>query len=220
MRMGGGCNKLFVHLNGLPVIIRSISLFESLENVVELLLAVRAEQIPMLKSWFHSYRLKKHPKLILGGATRQESVMNMLQNTGDSELIAIHDGARPLLQRSDFIKLQQRVQDGYDGAILASKAVDTIKIVNGSCIEKTPNRDSLIAAQTPQLFKAQLIKEAYNRAKKEQFIGTDDASLMERAGYRVSYLLTSEPNLKITYKTDLLYCEAILNGRRRTTEHA
>ncbi len=207
-------NKLFSFISGKPVIVRSIEAIEKSPYVTSIFIASQTEKIPYLSSLCISHGLKKIQKILPGGTTRQESVYNMLASLNENyDFIAIHDGARPLISQEDLNELFIKCPQYSAGVILASPPADTIKLLEpDGFIISTPERAALAAAQTPQVFPAELIKSAHKKALKENFNGTDDSSLVERLGYKVAIIKAKRPNIKITYQEDLAFCEVLLNG--------
>jgi len=152
-------------------------------------------------------------EVVEGGTERQYSIWNGIKvlNTG-VELVAVHDAARPFV-KEELIVNCFKTADEFGGAVLGVPVKDTIKEVKGYLeIKSTPERDSLWQAQTPQVFTKDLIVEAYRSALKEDFLGTDDASLVERIDGRVKMVMGDFENLKITYPVDLKMAEIIAEG--------
>jgi 2-C-methyl-D-erythritol 4-phosphate cytidylyltransferase len=161
------------------------------------------------------YHFTKVKKVVTGGDSRAESVINGLEALpASTELVAIHDGARPLITPSDIDRVVKVAAEDR-AAILATKATDTVKRVRGSFILGTLERDSLYMAQTPQVFDYKMILKAHRELKKEGAEDniTDDASLMEKRGHKVRTVEPTAPNFKVTTVDDLVLAEAILKGR-------
>ena len=163
----------------------------------------------MIKQYFDTP--DKPYLLIPGGAERQDSVFNALQHCAeDTDMVAIHDGVRPFINTDLICSLIEAcTQD--QAVIPAAKLKHTIKETEGIYAVKTLPRSQLIQVFTPQVFDYHLILDAYLRAYDDGFIGTDDASLLERIGFPVRYLLTSELNIKITDELDLFFATQIIN---------
>lgn len=154
--------------------------------------------------------------VIEGGAERQESVFKALQYVTDSaELIAIHDAVRPFVSEElilDCIKTASG--SDVDGAILATPAKDTIKeVVDNNLVVATPERDRMWQAQTPQIFKREILLRAYNEAASRKYIGTDDSSLVEMIGGKVFVIKSTADNFKITYPLDFQLAKLMLSGK-------
>jgi len=186
-----GFRKQFADLCGKPLFMHS------LEKVMDLF----EEVILVLPEEFLD-KVKVHPKVkkVAGGPERQDSVFNaLLQSKG--EIVIIHDSARPLASKKMFLEVSQL--GDYHGKIVASPARDTLKEVVEGKVIKTLNRSLIWHAQTPQAFRRDILLECHMRAKAEGFVGTDDASLLERYGYSVGIVEGSYWNVKITYPEDL-----------------
>jgi 2-C-methyl-D-erythritol 4-phosphate cytidylyltransferase len=148
-----------------------------------------------------------------GGATRQDSVWSGLEVLGaEIEWVAIHDAARPLVRPEDVDRVVA-VAQREGAAILAAPLADTVKLVEGGRVVATPDRAGCFAAQTPQVFRVDWLREAHAKARSDGFLGTDDADLVERCGKAV-YVVEGHPgNRKITHPDDLLWAEALLRGQ-------
>jgi 2-C-methyl-D-erythritol 4-phosphate cytidylyltransferase len=186
-----------------------------------MILVTREEHISLCRDEIVSkYGLKKVVKIIVGGAERQDSVYNGLRQLPEAtSVVVIHDGARPLVT-SDLVTRSVAALPGWDGAVVAVPVPDTLKEIEaGYRISRTLERQKIFAAQTPQTFRSEVLKSAYERAMLKGFYGTDDAALVERAGFRVRVVEGSPENIKVTTPVDLLIAEAILQSRlKRQTE--
>ena len=151
-------------------------------------------------------------KVVVGGSERQYSINNALQAVDvKSEIVLIHDAARPMIKVETINKLIKEVEKS-SCAIVGVRVKDTIKIADeNKVVSKTPNRDYLWSIQTPQGFKLDIIKTAYQRAQQEGFLGTDDASLVERLNIAVKVVEGEYTNLKVTTPEDLKIIESLLN---------
>ena len=213
-RMGGGVTKQFLELDGIPVVARTLMVFEKSSNIDEIIVVAKADEIAKYDGFTEKYNITKPFKVIEGGATRQESARNGVDAVNEkSKFIAIHDAARCLITE----ELIHSVCHGaylYGGAILAVKAVDTVKIGTKSIfIENTPDRSMTWQAQTPQVFKVNSFRAATYVARDEGFEGTDDASLLEHIGIPVRLVDGSKENIKVTEPVDIYFAEAILRAR-------
>ena len=153
---------------------------------------------------------------VSGGATRQESCLAGLRAVPENfPLVAIHDGARPLVSVDTIEAVIARVRDDASlaGAICAHPSVDTLKVVEGDIVCSTPDRARFWAVQTPQVFRVDVVMAAHEAAAAEGFVGTDDSSLVERAGGRVACVEGPGDNIKVTVPEDRRPVEAILAGR-------
>lgn len=148
--------------------------------------------------------------IVSGGIERQHSVYNGLQAVKEGEIVLIHDGARPFIRLEKIHELVKEAQE-HGAAIPAVPMKDTVKKVRNGMAEETVERSSLWAVQTPQAFRVSLVLEAHKRAQEEGYIGTDDASLVERMGKKVKIVEGDYRNIKLTTPDDLLFAEAILS---------
>lgn len=149
----------------------------------------------------------------VGGETRQDSVASGLDEIS-SDLVVVHDGARPFASADLVRSVIQAVGDN-DGAIAAMPSDETLKRVEDGSIVETVDRSHLWRAHTPQVFKTDVLRSAHEQARSERFIGTDDASLLERYGGAVSVVASPRSNIKLTYPEDFALAEAILRGGLR-----
>lgn len=208
-RMGAGRNKVLLELRGEPVIIRSVRAFEGLVSGV--VLVSREEDIPVMQSAMEAAKLPV--TIVSGGDTRQSSVWNGLcALPADCTHVLIHDGARCLVD-ADTIRRCMASVDACGTGVAAIPAIDTIKQVDASeTVSATPDRASLRAVQTPQGFSVELIRRAHTAAQAEGFLGTDDASLVERLGHPVRLTLGDRHNIKLTTPEDMQMAEAFLQS--------
>ena len=210
----GGINKLLEPLDGVPVLARTLTALQLARQVDEIIVACREADLLPVSDLCHTYGISKCSKVIRGGETRVHSVLlAALEADPASQLLAVQDGARPLVTPA----LIDRVISAAARCGAAAPAVplkDTIKVVRvGGAVEKTLDRTMLRAVQTPQVFDASLLKAALQSALEQQLPITDDCSAVERLGKVVFLVEGEEENLKITTPTDLLLAEAILQNR-------
>ena len=147
-------------------------------------------------------------RLVPGGAERQQSVFNGLKHV-EADIVLVHDGARPFIQE-ELIHQLTEAASLHAGAIVAVPVKDTIKKVQDRSVVETVERSSLWAVQTPQAFRVSILYKAHQEAENDQFLGTDDASLLERMGEQVVIIEGDYDNIKITTQEDLYFAEAIL----------
>lgn len=209
-RMKAGKNKQFLLLDDQPLITHTLSVFEKDEWCKEMILVVNPLEIDDMKQLLSRYEITKVRQFISGGSERQYSVANGVKVVADEEIVLIHDGARPFVKKEHIHDAVVKAQE-YGGAVLAVRAKDTIKRVSAQFIEETLDRSSLWAIQTPQAFRGSIIKRAIEEAEKNDFLGTDDASLVEKIGERVAIVESDYLNIKITTQEDLLFAKAILD---------
>ncbi|MDA8233922.1 MAG: 2-C-methyl-D-erythritol 4-phosphate cytidylyltransferase [Clostridia bacterium] len=214
--MGSRINKQYLCLSGLPILLYTLRVFEEVAAIDEIIVvAAPGEEEFCRVNVINSYGLKKVSKIIAGGLERQQSVYNGLRAVdSDTEVVLIHDGARPLVDEG----IIHRVLDGarrYGAVSCGVPVKDTIKMVDGDgFVSSTPDRSLLWSIQTPQGFRLELLMEAHNQALKEGLLGTDDAMLVERMGQPVKVVLGSYDNIKVTTPEDLAAAEAIIARRR------
>ncbi|HHW57970.1 MAG TPA: 2-C-methyl-D-erythritol 4-phosphate cytidylyltransferase [Clostridia bacterium] len=212
IRMGQTVNKVYLPIAGKPVLYYSLKVFNEIEWIKEIVVVVSKEEMEYCQeNVIKKYYFQKAIKLVEGGDERQYSVYNGIMNTGeDCEIISIHDGARPLIDKKIVLKL---LKEAYlhKAAAVGVPVKDTIKVVDEkNFITDTPDRKYLWAIQTPQVFERDLIIKAHKRAIEEGFLGTDDTVLVERIGYKVKMVEGDYRNIKITTPEDLIVAEAFL----------
>ena len=203
----GTSRKQFMLLEGSPILMHTVRKFAALPRVSEIVVAVRAEDL----EWVGGMLARGFPgspvRAVEGGNSRQQSVGNAL-NTLDptTDLVAVHDAVRPFIDPDTIEKvLDEAAETG--AAIVGVPAVDTVKqVIRGTShvrIRSTLPREKLVMAQTPQVFRYELLKRAYEMARADGFVGTDEASLVERLDVEVSVVMGSDRNIKITKPGDM-----------------
>jgi 2-C-methyl-D-erythritol 4-phosphate cytidylyltransferase len=209
-RMNGE-NKQLKLLCGIPVIIRSMLVFEKIDDVSEIIISARECDIDKIISFSKEYNITKLKTVVIGGETRQQSVINALKDVSkETELIAVHDGARPLVS-AEHIK--QCIKDAavFGASTLGVPVKDTLKVVDGGLIVDTPDRRKLYITQTPQIFRKKEYYAGVNFAKEHELDFTDDCQLAEAVGVKVNMTLSDYKNIKLTTPEDFAVAEAILN---------
>lgn len=203
--------KQFLLLQGSPVLIHTIRRFQACPSVSEIVVALRAEDIQSFEASLAAEGFSKPVRAVAGGDSRQESVHNALQSlSADVDLVAVHDAVRPLVSVEHIEQVIQKAA-ATGAAILGIVPVDTVKQVHLHEVRATIPRERLVLAQTPQVFRVSLLREAFERALADGFIGTDEASLVERLEtVAVSVVPGSEWNIKITRSPDLVLAEFLL----------
>ena len=209
-----GVNKVLQPLDGVPVLVRTLAAFQVAGSVDEIIVAAREEDILEISQLCRTYGLTKCAKVIRGGESRVHSaLLAALEASPEMELLAVHDGARPLVTP----ELIDRVAAAAARCSAAAPAVvvkDTVKAVReDGGVEETLDRDRLRAVQTPQIFQASLLKAALQSALEQGAPVTDDASAVERLGKVVFLVEGEEENLKITTPMDLILAEAVVKAR-------
>ena len=208
MRMGGGVNKNLLELAGEPILIRTLKTFSRVERVNFLIVVVAAHEVETVERLLSSTEGLKSWRVTVGGSERQYSIAKGLKLLpDDAEIILVH--ARTI---DDVIDAAER----FGGAIAAVPSKDTIKIVDAEgFVKQTPPRRDLVSVQTPQGFKREILLQAYARAEAENFLGTDDSSLVERLGAKVKVVTSGYDNIKITTPEDLSVAETLLRGETK-----
>lgn len=207
-----GKKKQFSLLGGKPILAHTLEKFEACPLIRSILLVVGEEDMDYcMREIVERHRFQKVSQIVPGGKRRQESVKNGIDALPkDADLVVIHDGVRPFVTKTMIEdSIHSAIRNG--AVIFALPVKDTMKMVNpDGIVLKTLDRESLWQVQTPQTFQVNLIKEALYRATEDGFIGTDDASLVERLGVNVHILPGSYTNIKITTPEDLLLANIFL----------
>lgn len=213
-RMGGGVNKQFLPLCGVPVLVRTVAAFEKSSLVSEIIIVAAPAETAKVEALIKNSGMEKPVRIVAGGDTRQESAAVGFEALSDvSAFVAVHDGARPLVSVSliDSVLLQAF---SCGAAAAAVPVKDTIKVASkDGFIEKTPDRSKLFAVQTPQVFAVPLYRRALEKARKTGESFTDDCGLVENIGVHVRLVTGEYSNLKITTPEDVPFAEAILRRR-------
>ena len=212
-RMGGDTSKQFILIDGVPVIVRTLKAFEIAERIREVVIAARQEDIPQMYALIQDYEITKVKQIITGGETRQESVFRAIAQVDENaDFLAIHDGARPLI-RPQEIDLAVSAAVEHGAAALGVPVKDTVKQVDADGkIVDTPERSTLWAVQTPQVFSRALYLRAAEKAGEAAAQLTDDCQLIERTGAPVYLVRGAYANLKITTPEDVFAAEGILRA--------
>ncbi|MCR1952829.1 MULTISPECIES: 2-C-methyl-D-erythritol 4-phosphate cytidylyltransferase [unclassified Clostridium] len=209
-RMGAKISKQFIELNGKPILYYTLKKFSDCEEIDKIILVLPKDEIEYCnKEILEKYSLKVD-MIVEGGKERQDSVYNALQKINDSEIVLIHDGARAFVS-------ERVIKDGIKYAKLYGAAApgvmpkDTIKVVDENGFsDSTPDRSKLLAIQTPQTFKLEVIKECHNRVKENNINVTDDTMVVEMYNHKV-YLYKGEyTNIKVTTPEDLILAEKLI----------
>jgi 2-C-methyl-D-erythritol 4-phosphate cytidylyltransferase len=213
-RMQGDLRKQYLSLAGLPILTRTLMVFDRCEPVGGIIVVVPQDDIDFCRAnILEPAELTKEVRLTPGGEHRQESVFNGLKNVdANCSIVVIHDGVRPFVQNEQLIACINGARES-GACIMGVPAHETIKQIDRSGrIIQTLSRDDIWLAQTPQAFKYDAILKAHERAQAEGFSATDDAILMERAGAAVKIIKGSRANMKITVKEDLELARRLLEG--------
>jgi 2-C-methyl-D-erythritol 4-phosphate cytidylyltransferase len=213
-RMGTGINKPFLHIGNKPILAQTLLRFEYSTNVSEVYVVVsKSEEIRCREDIVKKYNLKKVTKIVIGGVERHDSVRNGLNAIESKcDIVMIHDGIRPFITTQLIDECISKTLQ-YNASVVATPIKETVKAISpdGEIIE-TLDRNKLWLAQTPQTFKYDIIKRAYENASQNNICGTDDSSLVELLGVKVKIIVGSYENIKITTPEDLIIAEALLKN--------
>ena len=208
----GGIDKVMAPLNGEPMIARTVRTFQNCDAISEIVVVTREDLILPITSLCAD--MDKVKAVVAGGSSRQESVHLGLNALSDKcKLAAIHDGARPLISWQ-VIDRVVRAANTYGAAAPAIPVKDTIKVVQGGVVQETPDRASLQAVQTPQVFDFDILRGALKKAKQDGAQVTDDCSAVERIGLTVKIVEGEERNLKVTTPLDLKIAQLLLEEEK------
>ena len=214
-RMRTTVEKQFLHLNGMPILSHTLKVFDASPEIDGVVLVVAAQQHKVL----HEEVLDTHPcaklfRVVDGGRERQDSVACGLDAVPrECELVVVHDGVRPLVD-IDLLGSVVKTAHQHGAAIAAIPARDTVKRGQEGLVTETLEREAIWLAQTPQAFHTSLLRQAYEKAVRDQVMVTDDAALVERMGVEVHLVPGSPENIKVTTPTDLIIAEALLAQRQ------
>lgn len=203
LRMGGATPKQFLSLEGVPIFVHTVRKFIASDAIDEVILALRREDMERAQRDVDRERFSKPVRLVAGGSTRQETVARALAEVPPTApVVVVHDAVRPFVE----LEMIQRIVDAArrsGAAIFGIPSVDTVKQVERQMILGTIPRERIVLAQTPQAFRAGILREAFARAAADNYTGTDESSLAERLGHNVTVLMGSDRNIKITKPSDL-----------------
>ena len=208
----GQATKQFAEIDGKPILLHTLEKFAQVPRVAEIYIAVRENETERLREFLSAQRLRPKTHVVVGGDHRQHSVANALATVKAEadDVVLVHDAVRPFVD-SEIIEKVIECAAKYGAAIAGVPAVDTIKQVertaDGAIITSTIPRERVVMAQTPQGFRYALLKRAFDEAAQDGFIGTDEASLVEREGHLVAVVMGSPQNIKITTPGDLELAE-------------
>lgn len=213
---GASLAKQFTTIGGIPVLVRSLQAFAAVDRVAEVLVAVRAGESDRVTALIAESGLHGKVRVVEGGADRQSSVANALDTLqcDDDDIVLVHDAVRPLIDSATIERTIEAIER-HGAAIVALPAVDTIKQVertaDGAIVTSTIPRERVVHAQTPQGARFGLLRRAFAEAAEDGFSGTDEASVLERAGIAVSVVPGSAHNFKITQPGDIELAEFYLS---------
>lgn len=212
-RMQAGKNKAFIELLDKPVIVHTLMTLAKCADVKLVYVVVRADELEYMQSLLDQFGqafVNLDCKVVAGGIERQQSVYNALKILPpETQYVAVHDGARPFISPEVFKNCLQAAQ-ACKAAIVAVPSKDTVKVADGDYVDSTLERAKLRCVQTPQMFEYSILRAAYDSAENARYLGTDDASLVERVGQKVALVSGEYCNIKLTTPEDLLVAKAYL----------
>lgn len=213
-------SKQFVELEGTPILIHTLRKFASCPQVDEIWVAMRKAEIEQFTPELEAAQLGKPVHTVEGGEHRQQSVAHALNaaKASDEDIVLVHDAVRPFIECETIVNVIEEVKK-HGAVIVGVPAIDTIKQVErtaeGALIKTTIPREQIVQAQTPQAARYGILKKAFDDAEAEGFLGTDEASLLERAGHPVYVVMGSSRNIKITTPADLELAEFFVASENR-----
>ena len=221
-RMGAETPKQFLELDGMPLVIFTLRQLAACEVITDFFIATLAEEVAALRDRVAAVKLGRPVRVVAGGRSRQESVGNALAEVPeDAEIVLVHDAVRPLVTREQVARVITEAR-ARGAAILGIPAMDTVKEVKRASLPEdvalvtgTIPRERIVLAQTPQAFRAKLLRDAFARARQDDVTASDEASMVERLGVDVHVVLGSERNLKITRPADMDLARFYLAEQRR-----
>ena len=214
--VAGTSRKQFMQLEGEPVLVHTVRKFVACPLVTEVVIALRGEDLEWVEAVIRDQGSTKPVRTVAGGDSRQQSVENALASLGaDVEVVAVHDAVRPFVAPATIVQvIEQAARTG--AAIVGIVPVDTVKQMQRHTVRGTLNRDRLVLAQTPQAFRADVLRAAVAKAREDGFIGTDESSLVERLeNVEVTVVAGSDRNIKITRASDIELARLFLAEEKR-----
>ncbi|PAU94064.1 2-C-methyl-D-erythritol 4-phosphate cytidylyltransferase [Aliifodinibius salipaludis] len=210
-RMQKNTPKPFLQLENCTILEQTIRCFLPLDGLQQIFVATSESFLEKAESILGKMLPPQiNGRCLVGGKTRQESIYNALQKVSETDLVIVHDAVRPFVKLQHIQKCCDTAEE-YGGAVLGVPAKDTIKRIDDQQqIKETPSRKFLWQTQTPQIFQKALLVQAYNQAIQDDFVGTDDASLVERLGATVKMVKGDRSNFKITYPLDLQLAKLLI----------
>jgi len=213
-------SKQFFELQGTPILIHTLRKFAQCDAVSEIVVALRKSENATFQKQIEKENFAKPLRVVEGGEHRQNSVANAIaeMNAAADDIVLVHDAVRPFVDQETIVNVIEAVKK-YDAAIAGIPAIDTVKQVDrtadGAVVIATVPRERMVLAQTPQGFRFGLLKKAFDEATADGFMGTDEASLIERSGAPVHVVMGSPRNMKITTPADLELAEFFLAQENR-----
>jgi 2-C-methyl-D-erythritol 4-phosphate cytidylyltransferase len=214
VRFGGDRPKQFLEVNGSPIIIHTLRQFERCREIGSVVVVLPAEETAGFQSLIEKFALQKVARVIAGGATRAQSVKQGLATIAEAEVVAVHDGVRPLVTPDEIDNVVKAAGES-GAAILVARVADTIKEVRSDRVVSTLPRVNLRRALTPQCFRLDVLRRAYQQLEEFEAAGievTDDSFLVERLGVNVTIIEGNSANIKITKEVDLVFAATVLKS--------
>jgi len=216
-RMKADRPKQLLVLDDTPILIYTLRKFDKCAVIDHMIVAAPHDAVEEIRELVRGARFKKKVTVVEGGERRQDSVGIAMQHLEpDTDIVAVHDAVRPFVTVAE-IEAVVAEAEAKGAAILAIPIVDTVKQVERDQVELTVTREHLVLAQTPQVFRIEVLREAFERARKDEYYGTDESSLVERINGTVSIIRGSERNIKITRPSDFTLARAFLEEERATS---
>ena len=212
-RIGASVPKQFLEIQGRPLLHHTLMVFASCKLIDYVVLVMPPADVDKMgEDWLNKYEIVR--KVVVGGEQRQDSVYNGFSSLEEgTDIVVVHDGVRPFTTPQMIIATVKAAQQ-HGAAITAIPVSDTVKQAADGFVKQTVSRDGLWRVQTPQAFQCGLLQQAFKKAKKDSYYGTDEGSLVEYLGERVKIVPGSELNIKITRKEDLVLGESLLSRIR------
>jgi len=207
IRMKGPIPKQFIEINGKPVIIYSLEAFYKFDNSIHFIIALHSDYFSIWEKIIRNYPVFSGIKIVPGGESRFHSVLNAVNMIEGESLVAIHDAVRPLVSRETISRCFKTAET--DGCAIPCLEINESVREITSTGTKPVNRDKLRNIQTPQVFRSDILRKAYKQ--KYQINFTDDATVVEKAGYKITLVEGNRENIKITTKEDLFLAETLLS---------
>ncbi|EUJ47297.1 2-C-methyl-D-erythritol 4-phosphate cytidylyltransferase [Paenilisteria rocourtiae] len=214
-RMELGRNKMWLELSGNVLFLHTIRTFLEDDACCRIVVVVKEDELDYVRAMVDALHVQKEILIVMGGSERQYSVAKGLAECGQlADVVLVHDGARPFVDQSMINRLLSGVA-AHGATICGMPVKDTMKRVRDGMIEETIDRSVLWQVQTPQAFRTEILKQAHEIAAAAEFLGTDEASLVERLGMTVHMVEGSYNNIKVTTPEDIAFAEAILQEKWR-----
>jgi len=209
--------KQLLTLDDTPILIYTIRKFNACRLINRILVAAPKEAVDEVRKLVAGAGFSKPVSVVQGGARRQDSVAVAMQHLGpDTTIVAVHDAVRPFVKVEEIEAVVLEAHK-VGAAVLAIPIVDTVKQIRKDLIDSTLTREHLVLAQTPQVFRVEVLREAFERAKRDEYYGTDESSLVERLNLNVAVVRGSERNIKITRPDDLALARFYLQEEQAST---